>query len=94
MRTPDRKVRKLMEEYQKSGNLSKVALRVDLDGKTVRKYLSCGLRRDAVATICGSRRGDADIAKVAEPSRLWLRLGGPARRGLMMTKRVDHAMAR
>ena len=42
MMTPDRKVRKLMEEYQKTGNLSKAALRSDLDPKTARKYLKAG----------------------------------------------------
>jgi len=40
MITPDRKVRKLMEEYQKTGKLSKAALRADLDPKTARKYRS------------------------------------------------------
>ena len=39
MITPDRKVRKLMEEYQKTGKLSTAALRADLDPKTARKYL-------------------------------------------------------
>jgi hypothetical protein len=42
MLTPDRKVRKLMEEYQKTGNLSKSALRADMDPKTARKYLGAG----------------------------------------------------
>src|SRR5680860_1637824 len=42
MVTPDRKVRKLMEEYQKTGNRSKAALRSDLDPKTARKYLTSG----------------------------------------------------
>lgn len=42
MLTPDRKVRKLMEEYQKTGNLSKSALNADLDPKTARKYLTSG----------------------------------------------------
>ena len=42
MVTPDRKVRKLMEEYQKTGNLWKSALRSDLDPKTARKYLKAG----------------------------------------------------
>jgi len=42
MVTPDRKVRKLMEEYQKTGNLSRAALRTDLDPKTARKYLKAG----------------------------------------------------
>ncbi len=42
MVTPDREVRKLMEEYQKTGNLSKAALRSDLDSKTARKYLKSG----------------------------------------------------
>ncbi len=42
MMTPDRKVRKLMEEYQKTGNLLKAALRSDLDRKTARKYLKEG----------------------------------------------------
>jgi len=39
---PDRKVRKLMEEYEKTKNLSKSALRADMDRKTARKYLGCG----------------------------------------------------
>ncbi len=42
MFTPDRKVRKLMEEYQKTGNLSWAALSADLDQKTARKYLKNG----------------------------------------------------
>jgi len=42
MVTPDRKVRKLMEEYQKTGNLLKAALRSDLDRKTARKYIKEG----------------------------------------------------
>lgn len=42
MTTPDRKVRKLMEEYQRTGNLSKSALRADLDPKTARKYVRAG----------------------------------------------------
>jgi len=42
MITPDRKVRKLMEEYQKTGNLSRAALCADLDQKTARKYLKAG----------------------------------------------------
>lgn len=42
MITPDRKVRKLMEEYQKTGKLSKSALRADLDRKTARKYMRSG----------------------------------------------------
>lgn len=42
MATPDRKVRKLMEEYQKTGNLIKSANRADLDPKTARKYVRAG----------------------------------------------------
>lgn len=42
MITPDRKVRKLMEEYQKTGKLLKASLRADLDPKTARKYLRGG----------------------------------------------------
>ena len=42
MVTPDRKVRKLMEEYQKTGKLLKASLRADLDPKTARKYLRGG----------------------------------------------------
>lgn len=42
MMTPDRKVRKLMEEYQKTGNMTKAALRSDLDPKTARKYHKAG----------------------------------------------------
>jgi transposase len=42
MVTPDRKVRKLMEEYQKTGKLWKAALRADMDPKTARKYLRSG----------------------------------------------------
>ena len=39
MLTPDRKVRKLMKDYQVSHNLSKCALNADMDVKTARKYL-------------------------------------------------------
>ena len=42
MVTPDRKVRKLMREYEKTGKLSKAALRADMDRKTARKYLRIG----------------------------------------------------
>lgn len=42
MLTSDRKVRKFMEEYQKSGNLSRSAFKADLDPKTARKYLKSG----------------------------------------------------
>ena len=42
MVTPDRKVRKLMEEYEKTGNLSKAAIRADMDRKTARKYVRSG----------------------------------------------------
>lgn len=42
MTTPDRKVRKLMQEYQKTGNMSKSAMRADLDPKTARKYVRAG----------------------------------------------------
>jgi len=42
MITPDRKVRKLMTEYQKTGNLSKSANRADMDPKTARKYIRRG----------------------------------------------------
>ncbi|NNE35420.1 MAG: IS21 family transposase [Rhodothermales bacterium] len=42
MVTPDRKVRKLMEEYEKTGNVSKSALRADMDRKTAGKYIKCG----------------------------------------------------
>jgi hypothetical protein len=42
MVTLDRKVRKLMEEYERTGNVSKSALRADLDRKTARKYLRSG----------------------------------------------------
>jgi len=42
MVTPDRKVRKLMEEYQRTGSVSKAALRADMDCKTARKYLRSG----------------------------------------------------
>lgn len=42
MVTPDRKVRKLMSEYQKTGKLSQSALRADLDPKTARKYIKSG----------------------------------------------------
>jgi len=38
MATPDRKVRKLMEEYGKTGVLRTAALRADMDEKTARKY--------------------------------------------------------
>ena len=39
METPDRKVMKLMEEYSKTNNLTKSALRADMDPKTARKYV-------------------------------------------------------
>lgn len=39
---PDRKVRKLMEEYGKTGKLGKAALRADMDVKTARKYVELG----------------------------------------------------
>ena len=42
MVTPDRKVRKLMKEYQKTGVLINAAMRADLDPKTARKYLRSG----------------------------------------------------
>ena len=42
MITPDRKVRKLMEEYQRTGKVIKAALRADMDPKTARKYLKAG----------------------------------------------------
>jgi transposase len=42
MVTPDRKVRKLMEEYQKTGKVTIAALRADMDPKTARKYLQAG----------------------------------------------------
>ena len=43
MITPDRKVRKLMEAYQKTGKVSTAALRADVDPKTARKYLRAGV---------------------------------------------------
>ena len=43
MVTPDRKVRKLMEEYRRTGKLTTAALRADLDPKTARKYLRSGM---------------------------------------------------
>ena len=42
MVTPDRKVRKLMSEYQKSGKVAVAAARADLDPKTARKYIRSG----------------------------------------------------
>ena len=42
MATPDRKVRKLVEEYGKTGVLKTAALRADMDEKTARKYLRAG----------------------------------------------------
>ena len=42
MVTPDRKVRKLMYEYQRTGKLTTASLRADLDLKTARKYLESG----------------------------------------------------
>ena len=42
MVTSDRKVRKLMQEYQKTGKLINAAMRADLDSKTARKYLRSG----------------------------------------------------
>jgi len=42
MVTPDRKVRKLMEEYEKTGSVLKAAMRSDMDPKTARRYLRSG----------------------------------------------------
>jgi hypothetical protein len=42
MVTPDRKVRKLMQEYQKTGSIMKSALNADLDRKTAGKYIKAG----------------------------------------------------
>ncbi len=42
MATPDRKVRKLMQEYQKTGSIVKAALNADLDRKTASKYIKAG----------------------------------------------------
>jgi transposase len=42
MVTPDRKVRKLMYEYQRTGKVSTASLRADLDPKTGRKYIKSG----------------------------------------------------
>ncbi len=42
MVTPDRKVRKLMYEYQRTGKLITASLRADLDPKTARKYIKAG----------------------------------------------------
>ena len=42
MATPDRKVRKLMSEYEKTGVLRTAALRSDMDEKTARKYVKAG----------------------------------------------------
>ncbi len=42
MITSDKKVGKLMREYQKTGSISKSALQVDMDRKTARKYLRSG----------------------------------------------------
>ena len=42
MEMPDRKVKKLMEEYSKTNNLTKSALRADMDRKTARKYVKAG----------------------------------------------------
>ena len=39
METSDRKVTKLMREYGKAKNLTKSAMRADMDRKTARKYL-------------------------------------------------------
>lgn len=48
--TPDRKVRKLMEEYGKTGVLRTAALRADMDEKTARKYLQAGKLPSEMAT--------------------------------------------
>ena len=42
MVTPDRKVRKLMQEMGKTGVLTTAALRADMDEKTARKYIRAG----------------------------------------------------
>ena len=40
MVTPDRKVRKIMYEYQRTGKVSTASSRADLDPKTGRKYIT------------------------------------------------------
>ena len=42
MTTPDRKVRKLMEEHARTGELTKAAMRADMHVKTGRKYVRAG----------------------------------------------------
>lgn len=42
MAIPDRKARRLMSEYNKTGVLRKAALRSDMDEKTARKYVKAG----------------------------------------------------
>ncbi|MEA2014625.1 MAG: IS21 family transposase [Thermodesulfobacteriota bacterium] len=42
MITTDRKVRKLMQEYQKRHNISSSVIRADMDRKTARKYIRAG----------------------------------------------------
>ncbi len=42
MTTPDRKIGKLMKEYQKTGKLITASLRADIDPKTARKHLESG----------------------------------------------------
>jgi hypothetical protein len=49
MITPDRKVRKLMEEYGKTGNLTTASLRADMDRKTARRYVETGKMPSEVA---------------------------------------------
>ena len=66
MVTPDRKVRKLMKEYQKTGSVLKAALRADLDPKTGRKYLKAGKLPSQMA-VDGNSLGPSHRSYSANP---------------------------
>ena len=66
MVTPDRKVRKLMGEYQKTGNLLKAAMRSDLDRKTARYWRKrpekpSGEQEDALQDLLTSQVVDDEL---------------------------------
>ena len=71
MVTPDRKVRKLMEEYQKTGKLTTAALRADMDAKTARKYLRAGKQ---LATGILAEYTEIDSCKLNVPQKLGFHL--------------------
>jgi hypothetical protein len=72
MITPDRKVRKLMEEYERTGKVTKSALRADMDRKTARKYLGCRKLPSEMAVERTWRTREDPFAEDWEPCRVML----------------------